>query len=524
MRFLFLLLALFSFTANADFIGQNVTSSNTYVVSKTNPVGSDSNNCSASKPCLTVAHTCGVVSAAGSIIHVNAGTYLETAQCVLAAGVTLEGVGVTSIIKANAALNPMIKMSSVSQGTFGNQEIRYLKLDGNSLTGTSALRISARSYVKVHDVTVNDWSNSGLYFQGIDLATSVLEPTIYAKGNELYNVTLTNSASYSSGAGVWIGGQDGLIIRNNNLSSTGRTAGTNGFVIKQINDGFIKNAKIYDNVIFFGDTTLAQRFSVELWDVNCLEMWNNTVQGSVDVDMVSVGSCSYGAYIHNNTFSYAAYTAGSNGLAFESGGKGIIVDANKFVNLEFAIAIHDNAVENFFADISITNNLFIGIARAVYSTSMSNKTLLSNLNFEHNTLVGDATNSVDGLSSMGANNFNIKVRNNIFKGFIRAAIFDYKLKYGLPFNTNWTIENNIFYGNGNSNLPYWNGDAAPVEPINYIYQNNLITDPLLVSDTDLHLQVSSPAIGAGLNVGVSRDYEGFQHNRPDIGAIEYNHY
>jgi hypothetical protein len=155
---------------------------------------------------------------------------------------------------------------------------------------------------------------------------------------------------------------------------------------------------------------------------------------------------------------------------------------------------------------------------------MSNKTLLSNLNFEHNTLVGDATNSVDGLSSMGANNFNIKVRNNIFKGFIRAAIFDYKLKYGLPFNTNWTIENNIFYGNGNSNLPYWNGDAAPVEPINYIYQNNLITDPLLVSDTDLHLQVSSPAIGAGLNVGVSRDYEGFQHNRPDIGAIEYNHY
>ena len=77
-----------------------------------------------------------------------------------------------------------------------------------------------------------------------------------------------------------------------------------------------------------------------------------------------------------------------------------------------------------------------------------------------------------------------------------------------------SIENNIFYNNGNSNAPIYSGSAT--------VQNNIVGNPLFVSSSDFHLQSSSPAINKGLNVGLTSDYAGNSiSGTPDIGAYEY---
>ncbi|MFA5974297.1 MAG: hypothetical protein WC780_18255, partial [Lentimicrobiaceae bacterium] len=73
----------------------------TYYIS---PNGSNSSNGDITHPWQTLSYACAHVTNPGDIIHVNAGTYNETAQSNLAIGISIEGEGSTvSIIKANYA-------------------------------------------------------------------------------------------------------------------------------------------------------------------------------------------------------------------------------------------------------------------------------------------------------------------------------------------------------------------------------------------------------------------------------------
>jgi hypothetical protein len=104
-----------------------------------------------------------------------------------------------------------------------------------------------------------------------------------------------------------------------------------------------------------------------------------------------------------------------------------------------------------------------------------------------------------------------KIINNIMVGFDNAPIFT---DGGYPTGTidSLYMQNNIMYQNGNSNDPKWWG----VVPINIFSSNNLKVDPLFMSTRDFRLQTSSPAINAGLNVGLP-----YLGANPDIGAYEY---
>ena len=59
-----------------------------YYISTT---GGDSNSGTSSSPLKTLAYACSKAKASGDIIHVNAGIYTETSQCILAPGVSIEG-------------------------------------------------------------------------------------------------------------------------------------------------------------------------------------------------------------------------------------------------------------------------------------------------------------------------------------------------------------------------------------------------------------------------------------------------
>ena len=88
------------------------------------------------------------------------------------------------------------------------------------------------------------------------------------------------------------------------------------------------------------------------------------------------------------------------------------------------------------------------------------------------------------------------------------------------------FDNNIYYKAGDSTpfwentlgsrtLAQWRGDMTAEAA-------SLSADPLFVSTSDFRLQAGSPAINAGIDVGLTQDFTGrFLVGLPDIGAYEF---
>ena len=97
-------------------------SATTYYIS---PTGNDGTGTgSISQPWKTLAKATSTVTTPSDIIHVNAGTYLETVQCFLSPGVSIEGDGVTSVIQSTWPWSFQGALVLTSpEGTNGNQHI-----------------------------------------------------------------------------------------------------------------------------------------------------------------------------------------------------------------------------------------------------------------------------------------------------------------------------------------------------------------------------------------------------------------
>lgn len=115
---------------------------------------------------------------------------------------------------------------------------------------------------------------------------------------------------------------------------------------------------------------------------------------------------------------------------------------------------------------------------------------------------------------------NWQVVNNIFTGFSKAPIWG-RQDDANP--TNFIIQNNIFYANGNSDEPYYDYGFVP-DPGTYVLSGTIKDNPLFVSTNNLSLQAGSPGINMGLDVELTEDYNGIavpQGGIVDIGAFEY---
>jgi hypothetical protein len=97
------------------------------------------------------------------------------------------------------------------------------------------------------------------------------------------------------------------------------------------------------------------------------------------------------------------------------------------------------------------------------------------------------------------------------------------------------FKNNIFYTDKNDVIRIYDKDIsveefnalthnAVINPQNWITSGNLNIDPMFVDpeNGDFRLRAGSPAIGAGINVGLTHDYEGnLYKSTPSIGPFEY---
>jgi len=496
-------------------------------------------------PYLTIAT--GIANAsAGDTVFVRAGTYNVSTQIVLPVQVSLMGDGETSIITTGAALNPMILAESPTEGTAGNQSISYLKLDGNNLTALKAINFRCRSNVSIHHCTIVDFLNYGVGFWG---QASGIEATTYATGNSFHHNIMTNCASYQTGAGsnpcLNVTSQTGFLIYSNYIEQSGRDpVTTNGQCIKA---GPVKGLKIYDNILK-GDVRNDRAAADNMqW---CIEIWSQTTSEGTEifdnkiyysgVDFAGTGSIKgdydFGVSLHDNWIGCPTLTAQKKyAVTIEGQGVGvneILIYRNHFENMGTTIILN-KYVGSTYKNIKVYNNIAnnIGVANAGWNGSYffsSNDDVVCNVDslfFDNNVIVGT---SYQG--ALEAGGFNLPNYANVSVGsiFIRNNIIGNFYYYGIRAENRGQIDalyaqNNIIY-NVDTEISL---AITPTLVVGVSPQTNIYSDPLFKSNETFRLRPTSPAIDAGIDVGLTTDYWGHripQGSAPDIGATEYGNY
>ena len=509
------------------------------------PNGDDGDNGGIGDPWASLSHACSEVSGWGDIIHVNAGTYYESNECVLAEGVSIVGVGNGSHIISTYETDytgdhASITLYSSSQGTDGSQSISYIKLDGDSCAGSYAIKVIQRSNVIIHHCTIVDFYIGGVAFWGQGYHTNT--PSEYATGNKIHHSIVQNcggpsGTSYGAGT-VHIGTQTDMEINDNTLEALDNS-GHNGNLISAV--WYYKKVKIYNNICrkleYDALVDPQWSFMFELPAGNScyggVEIYGNEFYGGDQIldlggDYTEIGTDAYTFYVHDNLFWQEAPTQAcdnDNKMAIDLEGlmnTDVWIKRNRFHNFHHPITIDQGGPYSNVSNVWIENNImeecgyvdspddaykYIDILTVNHPNGNST---LENLFIFNNIISPNGYNvsSTISLSTSGSIS-NVNIKNNIITGHHNGTWL--KVINNGDFDGLY-ISNNCLHDNA-SNTPDFSGNTVT----NYSgVAGSVESDPLLLGD--FHLQEStppSPCIDAGVDVGI--DYSG---SAPDIGAYE----
>jgi len=485
-----------------------------------------------SNPWLTLQHACSVVTRAGDWIHVNAGNYTETLSCVLAEGVNIQGDGATlSIITSNdfgAAFHIIYAVSAI-ENSLGNR-ISHIGFDGDSENVKNAIYSRRRGKTIISYCDFYDFA-----YQAINMCNGPgtgAEPTAYASGCAIHHCNIYNCSQESAGTAlgsIEIGGQVNLQIYSNSVICPLSVA-DHGIPIKGVNYPWHKGLLIHHNTLqkFANATDLP--FCCELWDITGgFEFYSNTCTGALDMVRVAKYTYSLGADVHHNSFSRPAlYDRDDPGVTLERSCSDVNIYKNYFANLPQGINISGGGVTSTLTRINIFYNIFYNIGtasdlnnyRIIYCYSPDLGHTWSYFNFYNNVMlckVGGATDCGIFLPQYGTCSY-FMIKNNIIENGFDCCIWGRGVGSTMD---HLSIDNNLFNNNGAADQPLFDFGYSPT---NYTYLNNIETDnPDFVNPaSDWHLQAGSPCIDAGVNVGLTTDYEDDPvADPPEIGAYEY---
>lgn len=510
----------------------------------------------AGKPWKTLYKATANVTTAGSIIHVNAGTYTETRQCNLAKGVSIEGDGsATTVIRSTVSGQWSVFLSLESpQDAVGNQQISGITIDGRYVSESNyktwiGIWVTGRSNVHIHDTKIINFKDRGVIFDGNDVTDPTTDPGHHATGNKFYNNTVLNSAAGTGNYGgglLNIGGQMGMEIYNNTMIQDQRVAFKNGWPIKYWDNGWLKGVKIYNNTLkkapYQGNYPGQNGdwdFAIEFFNIQGLEIANNNIQGSIDLNYNKKGSYAYSAWIHHNTLNHAtANTNFESGIILEFRTESALIENNVFNNVSSGVQFNTRTVSNNggypnpgggtpaggfsqLKDNIIRNNLFSNIYQGNGTGTAAGVTVISengndpqiqNMSIYNNTFIAKSGKApwigLDFTSGENGSATGVNIRNNIVTGFKDAWLKGSSATR----MTGVVVTHNDAYGNGSSNLPSWPGG----NPGSYTYANHITANPLFMSASDFRLQSASPCVNTGINVGIP-----FIGTAPDRGYAEF---
>ena len=510
--------------------------------------GSDGNAGTSGSPWRTLSYAA-ANSSSGDVIHVAPGTYVESSRVNLPAGVSIIGAGTSSIIKSNYSVSSnmddaIIRCVSSSINSTG-QVISNLMLDGQNWNSLRGISITDRNNVEVSNCTIQNFklaaisinanSGDGAFVSGISIHDCIIND----------DCSIMPGGSDGDGS-IVMHGVNGLKIYNNSFTQTAHSPGSNGDIIRAICTPYfgVKNLKIYNNTFTKNSTEGSEyNFTIELWILsdNC-EIYGNTFNGTggVDVCGITKGNGTYGLSIHDNimtapaNFAQVSGAPSQQGVNFEDANSGsanntgvqqyIYVYNNYFKYipnpLRFDFTISNSDTKGLMDHIYVYNNVFdqfgytnnVGVSIGVYMNEHSQSPITyDNIHIYNNTFVGNSY-SQQGVywNAYGSLQTNFSIDNNIFYGLKSTGIYFNSLGNSPTVNT-ISVQNNDFYNNANNSPVY-----GSVSMNNKTEKNNTSSNPKFVSSSDYHLQAGSPAIDAGLNVGLP-----FAGNAPDIGRYEY---
>jgi parallel beta-helix repeat protein len=226
--------------------------------------------------------------------------------------------------------------------------------------------------------------------------------------------------------------------------------------------------------------------------------------------------------VENNTFKDAA------NIGFRYEGSNMIfrynfLKANHKHNLsfwnDFPDAMSNNKVYyNIFVVKKLTDATSL-TSMAIFVGKSGNAGNFDGIDFYNNSIYA-SDDDAGGMWLFGCDNINVK--NNIFK--IGNGYLIYKdipaIKLSSDYNIFASTERLPLYAE-DSDINFTDWQALGQD------QHSFFTDPMFVSsapeiDSDFALAVNSPAIRAGINLSLTKDYKGNPvADMPDIGALQY---
>lgn len=531
----------------------------TYYIS---PSGNDATgNGTQGNPWKTLSKASTVATAFGDIIQLTAGTFNETAQINIAPGVSLTGAGIdVTIVNSGKTGQWSLFLSLQSaQGTNGSQTIQGMTINGQYVSESNyktwwGILVQGRSNVRITNIKMQGFYDRGIIFDGNDATDPTTNLGVYATGNKIDHCTLLNCArvatgGYCYGAGIInIGAQLGMEISDNTVIQNQRQNFKNGWPIKYWDNGWFKELKILRNTLtkaVYQGTYFNENcdwdFAIELFNIDGgVEVANNTIQGSIDINYVRKGSYTNSLWIHHNILDHPVNDHYESGIILEFAQESVLIENNTINNVSAGILFNARTPSenggypqspaptggySHLTNNIIRNNLITnvyqpsgccgGVGIIIQIEGDKNDPYVRNLQIYNNTLVAKSTDApwigidLTGMTSNNANVSGVYIKNNIVLNFQ-----DSWLKGSNPTHmSNVEVTYNLAYGNGNGNLPSWPGG----NPTNYTYNNHLTSNPLFVGGTDYSLQSTSPARNSGVDVGVA-----YQGSAPDRGYIEYS--
>ena len=513
--------------------------------------GDNDNAGTVSSPWRTIEYAVANTTTPGDRIYLYNGTYNFSTKLVVPVGVSIEGQTRAGVILISSYPSSLTNTSDGSialiSGTVvnGNQSISRLTLTGNNITSKRGITVAYRNNVFIHDCTITDFKLSGVLFKGSNNDWDI-EPTPYCSGSGVYNCTITNCSARITGAAqsasLYINGQSGFVLHNCDFTQNTRQSAPAG----EDNNGNIlggewfKGLQIYDNSFIKRDVENTWNFFTELWRWRGGgAIYNNIFVGAAAMDIVDVEKTTYahGIDIHDNYFTTASGTS-------------IAMPPNNIfaINIELRSKIDDCYIyDNYFKNVpnGIDIDFHIYSGEGYTSVSCNNLNIYSNV-FE-NVGMTDLQNFAISLDSDGPLTDITVTNTRIYNNTIKSIGGDQNVLAGIFMQVigDWSdiyVQNNIVVGCASPVRIQPQGSTTPANIETLVIQNNLyyacdndnvnfiagitytnaivntgqfVADPLLTSATDYHLLSGSPAIDAGVNVGLS--YTG---TAPDLGAFE----
>lgn len=508
------------------------------------PSGNDATGTGTSgSPWYSISHAVTVVTTSGDIIHVNPGTYTDSIQGTLPNGVSIEGLDTSSVIYNvkyvghngfyNYGRDAFLVLTSATENTNGNQHISGIAFKGMSLTANVCISVSDVGNVAIYNCTFDDFASAAVNFIGAFGAA----PTVTTTGNIMYNCSVRNCSDRNNSPGaILISGED-ITIHDCYLNQTQRASGHNGDNLSAVNG--------YSKIRFYNNYSV-KPLNESNWNFHC-EIWlltggsyfhDNTFIGGgqcIDVGAGAVkGSYAYSIKVLHNNFLLSAQASAyinysSIGINFEDGTQDAIADSNYFSTTTGVLITYTGTSTLIpTKNITISHNEMHNLGYAnndcctagvQISVSGANDTI-RNVMIYNNDMSGNTGTSnpyhiiaIDNSSStgliVGVHAINNIIRYTTGEGYLSFVAGTYLID-------SIDSKNNMVYNNANSNAPYYGAGRTTSNVTHFTNTGNIIADPLYISTSDYHLQATSSAINAGLNVGFP--YDG---TAPDIGAYEY---